>query len=76
MQEFGKQAVNIFQAAAREHPSPPPGSAAAETAAQSRPQSFDQAFNAFGGAQSFEELEALGEPRSQREYRLDTCLKQ
>ena len=68
VQEFGKQAMGLLQGASREFPAPLGNPARARHALQgdlpstpSAVQSFDQAFHAFGGAQSFEELEVLGE---------------
>lgn len=64
MQELGKQAVSMFREASSQHPPSAPGNEATsqdQPGTQGRPQNFDQAFRAFGGTQSFEELEALGE---------------
>ena len=68
LQEFGRHAVGLLQGASREYPEPPGGSSRAGRiptrdlpASPAAVQSFEQAFRAFGGAQSFEELESLGE---------------
>ena len=59
--------MGLLQGASREFPAPAGGSSTARgvppgdlPATPPTVQSFDQAFHAFGGAQSFEELEALG----------------
>ena len=68
LQEFGRHAVGLLQGASREYPEPPGGTSRAGRiptrdlpASPAAVQSFEQAFRAFGGAQSFEELESLGQ---------------